>query len=927
MNALPRCCALLVTLLLSSRLGAEVGFYVGAVRDLTFQGKAPEAAAFNRLLYRTNRDAVHVDHGEAMLFHANPFHGNRKRRVPWSEAYEGPTLAVRGESGATVNGMLVIDDGKGAATHYRFKVRLTPGDDNRRKAFWTPWRDHYSLMASRDQPGTAWYRHQVARADRALGSGSGHYNWRYFGGRWIDTTSGESTMALLSGGRAVSEHLNLSLEIPMAGADGEEGKSVPLTSIRGIGTRKFQPPPTDDRPSPQLDALARVIPSDQHAVFLPSFRAMVQLADEADKHGTPLLLMAEPRAEDAGVRSRYERQLGLSLNSAARLIGPRLIAGLAITGGDTYLRTGSDLALLMKSGQPKTLQGFIEAQRALVAGPAKAARVQGDVEGVAYTGYRTPNREVCSYLAQVGDAVVVTNSLAQLRRIVAASSKQAQSLAETPEFVYFRSRYRLGDEAETALVVLSEATIRRWCSPRWRIAASRRTRVAAAMAEIQARHLNDVVRGGQPVRTVSSEFGVARGEPLLLAEGRISSQVYGDFGFQTPINELQLTRASLAEARLYRTWRDGFQRSWNDVFDPTAVRLEIRDDWLSADATVLPLAQQGRFQELADLSKGAQLDGDIGDPHAEALVQWRLALNPDASTLKRYADEFATDTLRQLRVDPLSWIGRAVSVYVDADPLLQQAAKEKNPPNFLEQRIDEVPVAFHADVRDGLKLAAFMAGLRATVEGVAPNMTTWESQKHQGEPYVKILVRGILPREVEIFYAASGEGLTVTPNESVIRRVLERRVARRQADGKQPPQHGARWKGQQVSLKFKDGPLLRTVFSSRSRYQGQLQRLSHANLPILNEWKRKFPDLDPVEVHQKLWQRRLYCPGGGKYVWNEQLRTMESTVYGSPLAKKWGGPRFLESLEQFTTGELGMAFDDEGLRARIVLEHKGDIDR
>ena len=42
------------------------------------------------------------------------------------------------------------------------------------------------------------------------------------------------------------------------------------------------------------------------------------------------------------------------------------------------------------------------------------------------------------------------------------------------------------------------------------------------------------------------------------------------------------------------------------------------------------------------------------------------------------------------------------------------------------------------------------------------------------------------------------------------------------------------------------------------------------NLPILNEWKRLFPDRDPVEVHQQVWQVELVCPGGGKYVWNEK---------------------------------------------------------
>ena len=62
------------------------------------------------------------------------------------------------------------------------------------------------------------------------------------------------------------------------------------------------------------------------------------------------------------------------------------------------------------------------------------------------------------------------------------------------------------------------------------------------------------------------------------------------------------------------------------------------------------------------------------------------------------------------------------------------------------------------------------------------------------------------------------------------------------------------------------------------------------NLPILNEWKRNIPDRDPVEVHRRLWDVELVCPGGGKYVWNEKYGTMESTVYGHPGEPKQGPP-------------------------------------
>ena len=912
--------ALALALLLSIPLAAEEGFYVGSVRNLSFEGDAPTAAELERIpmSWRTNRDSIHLESGEVLLFNANSF---RTNNADWNN-FDGLTLAARGESGK-VRGALVIPGEDGGAKRHAFEVRLAAGTDSQRRAFWTSWRSHYSRLLSMDRPGGAWFRHQVRRAEAALGVKSNERarNRRFFGGR---ASSAESTFALMSGGRAVSENLQLDREMPIQGVGAD---TVDINTISGVTVREFDWTDLNKGLSPARDPLAALIPSDQHAVFLPSFKAMVALADNADEHGTPLLQMAEPRSEDAMVRERYEKQLCLSLNSVARVIGPQLIDSLALTGGDAYLRTGSDVALLMETSQPKALQKFIEAQQALTAGRTNAARIQGDIEGVRYSGYRSTTRDISTHVALVGDSVVVTNSITQLGRIVATARNQNRSLADTPEYTFFRNRYPLGNENETGLVILSDETIRRWCGPKWRIAASRRTRVAAAMAEVQASHMNDLVMGQVEAQKVASNFAVAPGEEFTLSSDRINSEAYGDLTFQTPIMELELLRVSNEEARMYRRWRDGYQRNWSNYFDPIAVRFEVNEQRVSADVTVMPLIDQSRYNQLIEVSKGAELSGAVGDPHPEALMQWSLALNPDSNMLKGYTN-ILTAMAPQIRVDPLSWVGNGVSVYIDRDPLLAKAAKAEDPEQFLEDNIHNFPVALHVEVRDGLKLALFMTGLRAFIEQTVPGMSTWESLKHNGEPYVKVRAteRSGLPRndDFSLYYAASGEGLTFTLSEHVMHNVLERRVARREAKakGEDLADHDVRWDGQQVSMRVsREGLSLFQELFGRS-YQEQLRSLAYSNITVLNEWKRLFPELDPVEVHEKFWQRRLYCPGGGKYVWNEKLNTVESTVYGSPTSRKEGGPNFPKSLRQFTDGEFGLTFEEHGLRARMVMDRQ-----
>src|SRR5690606_13448613 len=113
--------------------------------------------------------------------------------------------------------------------------------------------------------------------------------------------------------------------------------------------------------------------------------------------------------------------------------------------------------------------------------------------GIHWTGVRSPDRSVSSHVARLGDVVVVTNSTAQLARLAAVWRGEAPALASLDEYRFFRDRHPRGAADETALLVLSDATIRRWCGPRWRIGASRRLRAAALLAEETSRRVESLL--------------------------------------------------------------------------------------------------------------------------------------------------------------------------------------------------------------------------------------------------------------------------------------------------------------------------------------------------------------------------------------------------------------------------------------------------
>jgi hypothetical protein len=87
---------------------------------------------------------------------------------------------------------------------------------------------------------------------------------------------------------------------------------------------------------------------------------------------------------------------------------------------------------------------------------------------------------------------------------------------------------------------------------------------------------------------------------------------------------------------------------------------------------------------------------------------------------------------------------------------------------------------------------------------------------------------------------------------------------------------------------------------------------------MLNQWKQLFPDRDPLDVDRVVWKRELNCPGGGSYRWNEEYKTMESSVYGHPAEPK-NGPHVAQLLGNWETGSFGLTFENQGLRAQFEL--------
>ena len=877
-------------------------------------------------------------------------------------------VALRSSAKNDVTGRLFMPqpDGNGVVA-LKFQVAGNSATKEAARSFQLAKIEHFERLLLSGNPGAAWFRHQSDTARKALGPLSNAEEATFLitvtrlgTGRLQRSDDFDRTYELFSGGRAVSENLQLDREFLFPRNNAADGK-VRLDSITGITVKEIDWQPLIKDATPKLDTLASQIPADQHVLFFPTFAAALKVADEAKLQGTSILRHSELSAQDTHLVQRYERQLGLSLSTLGRLIGPKIVTSVAITGGDPYFASGTDVAVLFETPQPAVFASLLLAKVRLdVADIADAKPVEGIVDGIKYVGVRSLDRTVCSYIAELDRTVVVTNSLAQLKQLSAVRTGKAAAIATLPEFVFFRQRYQIGDASESALLFISDATIRRWCGPRWRIASSRRVRDAAVLLQLQATNLDAIVTGKDlKLGTITSDLPTSQQQlDVQLTSSGVMSTSLGRFDFLTPISELTFDTVTIAERDAYSRWRDGYQRNWSGAFDPIALRIGSDEQSLSADLSIMPLILNSEYQLFLQVVFGAKLKPDSGDPH-DTLAHWVLAINPK-SPLIQQANQFLAGIMAgslggrlgaDKPLDPLGWLGESFSVYADRDEywleLAKHAPAERN--RKLQQDGFRLPVAARIEVRQPLKLALFLTAVRAFIQQSGPGLTRWDTLNHLDQPYVKVSSarRGAQGLEdfdnARLYYSTIGNGLVLTPNEGVIKRAIERELARnpikpddeRPADAKEstqsepaqktppdiatPADSASGWLGESMAIKFDRE--LTGFFSSWGEIDPRqmAQNNSWNNLPILNEWKRRFPDRDPVEVHRRVWGVELICPGGGRYVWNQEWQTMESTIFGFP-----GSPKMPDlppaPLFPFAKGNFGITFELDGLRSRIHLE-------
>lgn len=833
-------------------------------------------------------------------------------RKPIGETISGNLYLLHTERNKTVLGKfeLIIDEKTTSATGHDYL--LAKGQ-------------HFQRLWSEEMAGAAMFRHLATKSLAEIGESaeSTGPNWPMRRRDGID-----DSIQLMSGGRAVSENLQLDQQIATTATEGNQRS---LANVRGITVREINwKTRLSDEPT-QLDPLATSVPHDQYAVFLPSFGALTKIFDQSDRLARPIVQWVEPQSRRTDVLAFYQAQLGLPLNALTRQVGGALIEEVVITGSDPYFRTGTDLAILMQSAQPKFLQQALVTQVA-----AEAAAVSGvdkldhQFSGHPIQAWVTADRRFCSYIAATDDAVIVSNSLGQVQRLLNCADGKQKSLGNLDEYKFFRQRYRRQADKDAALAVISDATIRKWCSPQWRIAASRRTRARATIAEMSMRNADALLDGSiEGVQRLAQPTGMPNAGQLSLTSHGVHSSKYGTLAFQTPIAEMDMGFASVKEVELYERWRNRYERQWRNAFDPIALELSLDAKSMMADLSVIPLMIRTDYRQWLNWVGDARLRAGAGDEHAEALASLDVAVNPNSTYL---AMARSVINQRNANIDLLGWIDGSFSLYLDNDPDWIKRLAENSPYEWPSPRyFREAPVGFYVPSKDNLRMAGFMVALRALLDQFAPNVVRWDQRNHNGMAYsIATVVENNTDVEADElprgYYVTTPDGLTASLNEQVIKRAIDRHLERKKAaseavanaEGDEQDEDLA---GPQIKMHVTGKAIGAFGVTSAPTTQRRMSRLAWSNVPILNYFRHRYPDRDPLAVYRKLLGQELAEPAGGKYRWNDQLETYVSTHYGHHLAPQ-AGPTVIEAIGPEDKVETTLSFQDDGLRATLKITAK-----
>jgi hypothetical protein len=492
---------------------------------------------------------------------------------------------------------------------------------------------------------------------------------------------------------------------------------------------------------------------------------------------------------------------------------------VAITGSDAYFREGTDVAILFHViNRPVFLSAvnrFIDEARARHAGRLKEDKTEYD--GVQIESFVTPLREVSLHRASFDDFVVYANSPAGLRRILDARRGKVKALADSLDFQYMRTIFRADDREEDGFVFLSDPFIRRLVGPASKIKEKRRLEALTSLNMVSEGALYTAWTAGRlpaDQEAILAATGL-KPEEVPQPEGKsltwdgarqvAVSDAYNTNEFATPLVEMTIDKATAREAEAYRQFRLQYLGLWRQYFDPIGMRIAVSDERVKLDTYILPLIENSRYNELRRVTGDGTISLDPDKVSPKTLMQFVMHLSPQVGDRRTVLGEFGLggdDDITGLVASALDPVGKWFLVRLDESPVYARLAAMLDKEDGLAEAdgeeiarlVFQIPVVVGLDVKNPLTFGAALTAARQGVMKALPGGLTWEplAEPYKGVSIVRIQATPTGVRQLPfgprrpgresflpaVYYATIEGGFFLSPNEALLRDLIDRTQAR-----------------------------------------------------------------------------------------------------------------------------------------------------
>ena len=634
-----------------------------------------------------------------------------------------------------------------------------------------------------------------------------------------------------TGAAAITESLALGrLRNRNAGGkkDKVEERSVPIDKVEGITIAEHPWEKMMAGKKPTAEPLAKLVPHDNYYIHFKNIAKFIETSDLLDQWGTTLIRAIEVNSKDYRPKERYEQQLCLKSTGLARILGPAVIKSLAVTGNDPYVREGTDITVLFHLANQTLFKAGVEpfVHQARKKFGKQLTEGKKAYREVTIESFVSPLREVSLHRAFLGEYAIYSNSPIGIRRVIDCAKGKLKPLADSLDFKYMRTVFRLGDAAEDGFVFLSDAFIRNLVGPALRIKERRRLEALTSLQMVTQGALFTAWQTGKlPLahQHLLETTGLKQDE-LFTPDGNGAfwdphkkiavSTNFNTLHFATPLIEVPIDLVTPREEQEYNAFRLEYLGLWRNYFDPIGMRLSLKGDQVRWETYILPLVRDSRYNELRQWAGGGSIKFDPAVFGDKTFVQLLMNLGPIVREFGGFSDGPGWDAIL-MNAALKSWIGDWFTIRLDDSPLYGQLleslirqqlvpGEDRDSVEYVE-KVYQMPLTIGVDIRNPVTFAGLLTAGRAAIQATLPDTLEWRPMEpYKGVKIVRIKARpgkNISPIQIykprpsdrepslELYYALIDRAFYLSLREEPIKELIDRSLANQDKKNKKPSEH------------------------------------------------------------------------------------------------------------------------------------------